>query len=38
MSNEHTRREFIVKAASLAADAVALSSLDSFGSDPSPVS
>jgi hypothetical protein len=38
MSNESTRREFIVKAAGFAAGAVALSSLDSFGSDTSSVS
>jgi|GEM_PF-2701762 len=30
MTNDTTRREFIVKAASFAAGAVALSSLDSF--------
>lgn len=33
MTNDTTRREFIVKAASFAAGAVALSSLDSFASD-----
>jgi uncharacterized protein len=37
MSNETTRREFIVKAAGFAAGAIALSSLDSFGLESPPV-
>lgn len=38
MTNETTRSEFIVKAASFAAGAVALSSLDSYGLDSPHVS
>lgn len=38
MSNESTRREFIAKATIFTAGAIALSSLDSFGSDSPPVS